>query len=78
MNPARALERARGVLARRRVAQARVVHARVLQVRAHLHAGDGDESHAGIVQLARNHRGDFCANLIRDAFRSGSLPIVIT
>jgi hypothetical protein len=42
----------------------------VLQVRAHLHAGDGDEPDAWIVQLARDHRRDFRADLIRDALRS--------
>src|SRR5688572_4751729 len=69
----RAIERAGGVLARGRVAEARIEHARVLQVGADLHASDGDESHAGIVQLARDHHADFRANRIRDALRSRAL-----
>src|SRR5687767_2804061 len=71
--PRGTLERARGVLACGRIAKAGVEHARVLQVRTHVHPRNGDESDAGIMQLPRNHRRHFGANLIGDAFGSGSL-----
>ena len=67
MNPA-ARSSARAVFLRAVcIAEAGVVDARVLQIGAHLHARDRDEADTGIVQLARDHRRDFGANLIGDA-----------
>ena len=69
----RAVERARRVLARRSIAEARVEHARVLQVGLTCTRVTVTNPTPGIVQLARDHRRHFGANLIGDAIGSGSL-----
>src|SRR5688500_15275863 len=67
------IERARRVLARRRIAEAGVEHPGMLEIGAHLNAGHRHEADPGIVQLARNHRRDLGADLVGDTIWSGSL-----
>ena len=68
-----AVERAGAVPPRCLVAEHRVEHPRELNVRTHLHAGERDESEAGIVNLAREQLRQFAANLIGDAIGPGAL-----
>ena len=49
------------------IAQGAVVDPRVLQIGADLHAGDGDEAQARVVQIARDHTGDLGTNLVGDS-----------
>src|ERR1043166_5779758 len=63
-----AVERARRLLARLRVAEARIEHARDLQVGGHLHARKRDEPDARVVHLAAaENLAQHLADLIADA-----------
>jgi len=68
-----ALERAAGIAAGRGIAKRREIDTGVLQVRRDLHARDRQEAEAGVVELARNHVGDFSPNLIAHSIGTGSL-----
>jgi len=46
---------------------------RVLQIRRDLHPRNGDEPDPRIVHVARQHRGDFAADLVGYSVWAGSL-----
>ena len=68
-----ALERLRSVAPGGLVAQCRVEDAGQLQVRAHVHLGERDESHARVVHFAHEQIGQLVADLVTDTFGAGSL-----
>jgi hypothetical protein len=54
-------------------AERRVEDARHLEVRRHLDVRDRQKADAGVVDLARQHRADLDANLVRDTIGSVAL-----
>src|SRR5438552_427488 len=62
-------QRARAEGARLLVSERSIEHPRQLEIRAHLHARQGDESDARVVDLPRQKLRQFAPNLIADPFR---------
>src|SRR6478752_5623868 len=68
-----ALERTRGVRAALVVAKRGVHHPCLLQIRAHMHARQRDEPDAGVVHFSSQHLRKLAAELVGDAFGTGTL-----